>query len=415
MRRGGEGVAEDVAFVLDERIIEDVFQGSIDALRSTREQVFQIGESGRSELERLQQQVNRVTAETQACIVNVDQLERASKQARRRLAQINADFAKYDDEEIRAAYAEAERCLVQLGVAREREEALRQRRDDLARQLRKMQHILGKADQVVTQVGMALDFLTGNWDKMAEQVGGMRDQAGMARQVILAQEEERRRVARDIHDGPAQLLANMVMRVEMMDRWIGRSDEQLRVEMKDMQLVVKDSLHELRRIIFNLRPMALDDLGLAPAIRAYIAGLRDQLQMDVDVHVHGRERRLAPAAETALFRVMQEALHNAHQHSGSKWVGVVLEFAEEGVRMSIRDGGRGFDPKNVYGEEGTSQFGLLNMRERMRLLGGTFRVVSAPGEGTLVMVAVPWSEAGLSMEATEGGVMDDGDQSINRG
>jgi len=383
-------------------------------LRTTREQVFQIAESGRQELERLKLLVEQVQAETEECIADVDRLERASREARERLSKINMDFSRYSDDEIRAAYAEAERWLVQLGATREREDALRRRRDDLLRQLRHLEQTLGKAEHVVTQVGMALDFLTGNWTKMSESMDDMRDQAAMARRVILAQEEERRRVARDIHDGPAQLLANLVMRIEMMDQWLDGADERLRSELREVQGVVRDSLQDLRRVIFNLRPMALDDLGLAPAIRGYIEVLRQQMDLDIDLHVLGEERRLAPAAETALFRVLQEAINNAWRHSGERRIRVVLEFAADGVRMSVRDGGQGFEPDILTDGPQGARFGLLNMRERMRLLGGSFRVVTAPGQGTLVAVSLPWSKAAVPEEPTEGGT-DDGDQSSYRG
>src|SRR5690625_5073798 len=173
--------------MLDERIINEMFEGSVASLRTTREQVFQIAESGRQEVERLQLLVEQVNRETEECIANVDRLERSSREARQRLAKINVDFSGYSDDEIRQAYAEAERWLVQLGAAREREDALRRRRDDLTRQLKHLEQTLGKADHVVTQVGMALDFLTGNWNKMSESVDGMRDQAAMARRVIMAQ------------------------------------------------------------------------------------------------------------------------------------------------------------------------------------------------------------------------------------
>lgn len=400
---------------LNEGVIEEVFQGSVDVLRSTRERVFRIAELGRNEINRVRVLVEQVKEETQECIGAVDELEVASRNARFVLGKINLDFSSFTDDEIRSAYIHAERCLVQLSAARERETALRRRRDDLERQLKYLQQVLGKADHIVSQVGIAVDFLTGNVNKMAEHVDGMRDQAAMAQQIIRAQEEERRRVARDIHDGPAQLLANMVMRVDIMEQMIGNGDERLRAEVKGMQGVVKDSLHDLRRIIFDLRPMALDDLGLAPAIRGYVEVLREQFDLNAELFVHGSERRMAPAAETALFRVMQEALNNAYRHSDCRHVSIVLEFSSRGVRLSVRDDGQGFDVKRSQAEDRRPRFGLLNMRERMRLLGGTFRITSSPQQGTLVSVGVPWSVAALQSDTGEGGLTTDGDTSAHSG
>src|SRR5690606_23851027 len=162
---------------------------------------------------------------------------------------------------------------------------LRQRRDDLERQLKHIKQVLSKADHVVSQVGVALDFLSGNVDTLAERVQGMRLQAAIASQVIRAQEEERRRVARDIHDGPAQLLGNMALRVELVERMAGEDSDQLHRELRGMQDAIKSSLSDLRRIIFNRRPMALDDLGLVPTLRGYLEMMRDQFGVEAELTV----------------------------------------------------------------------------------------------------------------------------------
>lgn len=392
---------------LDERFIEQVFQSSLEALRATREQVFGIAEAARDELNRLLLLLDQVQEETNQCIALVEDLERKTREARSKLAAINRDFASYTETEIREAYAVAERRMVELGAAREREKALRQRRDDLERQVKHVRQVVAKADHVVSQVGIALDFLSGNVDTLAERVQGIKFQAAIASQVIRAQEEERRRVARDIHDGPAQLLANMALRVELLERMAGRDPEQLHRELRGMQDAIKSSLRDLRRVIFNLRPMALDDLGLVPTLRGYLDMMREQFGLETELTVLGRERRLTPTAEIALFRIAQEAVHNAHHHSRCRRVKVRVEFGAQGVHLSVVDDGIGFDPKRlpekvVDRERG---FGLLHMRERARLLQGEFRVMSEPGKGTTVSVRVPWSMA--EADASGKGTTDD--------
>lgn len=391
----------------DERLIEQVFQGSLEALRATREQVFGIAEAGRDELNRLRLLLDQVQEEAAACIALVDELEKKSQQARATLAKINRNFSAFSEVEIREAYATAERRMVELGAAREREKALRQRRDDLERQVKHVQQVLNKADHVVSQVGVALDFLSGNADSLAERVQGMRLQAVIARQVIRAQEEERRRVARDIHDGPAQLLANMALRVELMGRMAGSEPEKMHRELRGMQDAIKGSLSDLRRIIFNLRPMALDDLGLAPALRGYLDLMRDQFGVDAQLTVLGQERRLASTTEIALFRVAQEAISNAHRHSGCRRLAVRLEYSATGIFLMVEDDGEGFDPEQLPDTEvdGGRGFGLLHMRERVRLLQGDFRVDSRPGVGTKVKVHVPWAIA-------EAGAEESGDDAL---
>lgn len=379
----------------DERLIEQMFQSSLDALRSTREQIFGIAEAGREEENRLLHLLEQVQAETEECIKLVDKLEAETRAARELLAKINRNFSAFSEDQIREAYALAERRMVELGAARERERALRQRRDDLERQLRHIRQVLAKADHVVSQVSIALDFLTGNMEVFAQRVQGLRMQAVVARQVIRAQEEERRRVARDIHDGPAQLLANLAVRIDLLERMVGEDPEQLRRELRGMRDVVKSSLADLRRIIFNLRPMALDDLGLVPTLRSYLDVMREQFGFNVEFTVLGVPRRLAPTVEITLFRVAQEAVSNALTHSRCRRASVRLEFGATGLHLVVEDDGVGFDPEQLPAEmmRGENGFGILHMRERLRLLRGEFRIVSAPGKGTRVSARVPWDVA----------------------
>lgn len=397
-------MTEHSAPPFNERIIEQVFQGSLQALRTTREQVFGIAEAGRDEMGRLQVLLEQVQAETVQCIALVDALDEKSRAARAQLARINREFSAFSETEIREAYATAERCMVELGAAREREKALRQRRDDLERQLKHIKKVLSKADHVVSQVGVALDFLTSNVDNFAERVQGMRLQSVIAQQVIRAQEEERRRVARDIHDGPAQLLANMALRVEIVGRTADEEPDELDRELRGMQDTIKASLSDLRRIIFNLRPMALDDLGLAPTLRGYIDMMREQFGLNVSLTVLGEERRLAPTTEIALFRIAQEAINNAHRHSGCSRVVVRLEFGTGGIYLSVEDDGTGFDVTQLPTGDSDQGFGLLHMRERVRLLQGDFRIFSEEGKGTKVSARIPWEMAPAALNDTDGHV-----------
>lgn len=391
----------------DERFIEQVFQGSLEALRATREQVFGIAEAGRDEFNRLLLLLDQVQEDTNQCIALVDELEAKSREARIKLAQINRNFSAFSETEIRDAYAVAERRMVELGAAREREKALRQRRDDLERQLKHIKQVLSKADHVVSQVGVALDFLSGNVDTLAERVQGMRLQAAIASQVIRAQEEERRRVARDIHDGPAQLLANMALRVELVERMAGEDSDQLHRELRGMQDAIKSSLSDLRRIIFNLRPMALDDLGLVPTLRGYLEMMRDQFGVEAELTVLGRQRRMAATAEIALFRIAQEAINNAHRHGRCRRLTVRVEFGGWGVTLSVEDDGAGFEPRELPEKTADKErgFGLLHMRERVRLLQGEFRLSSEPGKGTKVTARIPWAMA--EAEPADGGDMEE--------
>ena len=368
------------------RTIEDILRETIQALRHGKEEVFQIAEAAWNEYRRLQKELESVRAETALAVALVDDLEPKSRRARLHLLQVNRDFHRYTEQDIKDAYETAHRLMSNLTAARDREALLRQRRDELERALISISDLAEKADEVVSQVGVAMEYLLGNLEGATKMLAGWKQKSEMATRVIKAQEEERKRVAREIHDGPAQSLANLVLRTEICERLLAQDIDEALNELGELKKTAKGSLTELRRIIFDLRPMALDDLGLVPALRRYLEDLRDRLGLPVELVILGEEVRLDLNQEVTLFRLAQEAVNNARKHAQAKEIRVRLEFAPLAATLVVEDDGRGFIPSETGSFAG---FGLLGMRERAELVGGDFEVTSAPGEGTRIRVRVP--------------------------
>lgn len=203
-----------------------------------------------------------------------------------------------------------------------------------------------------------------------------------SRQVFQIIEEERMRIARDMHDGPAQSMSNLVLQAEILERLVDKPDAIL-AELQDFKSSVRSALDETRQLIFDLRPMTLDDLGLVPTLRRYTREYTEQHGILVRLNLVGGERRLPGNIEGTLFRIIQEALTNAHKHSRARMVEVDLNLTGERVLASVRDDGVGFDVRAV--EAGLSEnrnLGLLSMRERCELEHGVMEVKSQPGKGT---------------------------------
>lgn len=368
------------------RTIEDILRETIQALRHGKEEVFQIAEAAWNEYRRLQKELESVRAETALAVALVDDLEPKSRRARLHLLQVNRDFHRYSEQDIKDAYETAHRLMSNLTAARDREALLRQRRDELERALINISDLAEKADEVVSQVGVAMEYLLGNLEGATKMLAGWKQKSEMATRVIKAQEEERKRVAREIHDGPAQSLANLVLRTEICERLLAQDIDEALKELGELKKTAKGSLTELRRIIFDLRPMALDDLGLVPALRRYLEDLRDRLGLPVELVILGEEVRLDLNQEVTLFRLAQEAVNNARKHAQAKEIRVRLEFAPLAATLVVEDDGRGFIPSETGSLAG---FGLLGMRERAELVDGDFEVTSALGEGTRIRVRVP--------------------------
>jgi len=204
--------------------------------------------------------------------------------------------------------------------------------------------------------------------------------------LVNAQETERQRLSRQMHDGPAQALSNFILQTEIAMRLFDIDAGQARTELNSLKASAMGTFQKVRNFIFELRPMMLDDLGLVPTIRRYSDAFKEQTSLDIGVTVTGNERRLQPYLEVMLFRAIQELLGNAARHGQGTVVKVILDMGEERIRVSVDDNGRGFDPDVVM--QGSS-LGLKLIRERAEMLGGNFEMDSAVGKGARISFAVP--------------------------
>jgi signal transduction histidine kinase len=211
----------------------------------------------------------------------------------------------------------------------------------------------------------------------------------LLRRVVAAQEAERQRIARELHDATGQSLTALGLGLRGAATALHDENSPLVPRLRQLEALVAGSLDELRRLIADLRPSHLDDLGLPAALRWYGKEVHARTGLEVQVEVAGETHPMSPALNIALFRIAQEALTNVVKHARATQASVRLRFDSGEVRLEVTDNGRGFVPAN--GAEPPRQaWGLLGMQERAELVGGHFQVTSRPGEGTHVVVVTPY-------------------------
>ncbi|BBW97654.1 sensor histidine kinase [Geobacillus sp. FSL W8-0032] len=371
----------------DVKQLDEIVEKMIDTVQHSKDEIFHIGEQSRQEHDHLLrelEEVKRLTAET---IEEADRLEGEARQARRRLSEVSQNFSSHSERYIRQAYEAAHELHVKLAMVREREKQLRLRRDELERRLASLSQIIARADHLVGQITVVLNYLNSDFRHVSEMIEGVRQKQEFGLKIIEAQEEERRRLSREIHDGPAQMLAHVLLRSDLVEKVIKeRGTEEAIAEIRDFRKMVYSALSEVRRIIYDLRPMALDDLGLVPTLKKYLQTAEEYSKGVHISFVHiGEEVRLPSRMEAAVFRLVQESVQNALKHAEARRIDVKLEVACGDVLVSVKDDGKGFDPA-VKKE---NAFGLIGMRERVELLGGTLTIRSKPGRGTTVFIRIP--------------------------
>jgi two-component system sensor histidine kinase DegS len=203
-------------------------------------------------------------------------------------------------------------------------------------------------------------------------------------------EDERRRLARDLHDGPAQSLSAALFGVDLALATLERAPESAREELLHTRELLRDALNELRAMMFGLRPRLLEEKGLGPALEA-MAGMAPLWGPTVTVAVNEQSVRLADDVELALYRIAQEAITNARKHSAAREIRVILDVCTDSATLSVTDNGQGFPPRRIRPSAGHGE-GVPGMRERAELLGGTLQIESAPGKGTQVLATLPLAE-----------------------
>ncbi len=234
---------------------------------------------------------------------------------------------------------------------------------------------------------VALEKLTssGGSDPAAMSGASSKDSMSGIEMIVNAQEAERQRLSRQMHDGPAQALSNFILQTEIAMRLLDVDPIQAKEELANLKTSAMGTFQKVRGFIFELRPMMLDDLGLVPTLRKYADAFKEQTGMDVSVTVSGNERRLESYLEVMIFRAVQELLGNASRHSQATMVKIHLDLGADILRVTVDDNGRGFDPESL---RESNNLGLKLIQERAEMLGGKFEIDSVVGSGAKISFSV---------------------------
>ncbi|KYD09153.1 sensor histidine kinase [Heyndrickxia sporothermodurans] len=375
---------------IDAKTLDQILEKMIDTVDSSKNEIFHIGEQCRQDYETLSDELHEVKIMVSKAIEEGDDLEIKTRQSRRRLSVVSQHFRDYTEEQVREAYEIAHNYQMKLSMNRELEKQLRRRRDELERRLITLEQTIDRANHLVSQTSVVLNYLTSDLKEIGNALEDAIEKQDFGLRVIEAQEEERKRLSREIHDGPAQMLANMLLRSDLVEK-VYREQGILNAleEVRSLKKMVRSSLSEVRRIIYDLRPMALDDLGLVPTLRKYLERTEEYNNGIVFRFTNlGDEYRLPSKYEVALFRLVQESVQNAIKHADATEIQVKIEMSRNRVFVVIKDNGKGFDVRAK--KEGS--FGLMGMRERVDIIDGQITIDSKIGSGTIVTIQVMFDQ-----------------------
>ncbi|QHS23302.1 histidine kinase [Virgibacillus sp. MSP4-1] len=371
---------------VESNALNKVLEDMVSVVTNSKDEIFEIGEQSRKDYEQVEKELEQVKEDALNVIDQGDELEKQVKKARVRLSEVSKNFHQYSEAEVKEVYDKTHKLQSELFVLREKEEQLKTRRSELEQWLISISNTVERAEKLLGKISVVLNYLTDDLQDVYDTIETAKEKETFGLKIIDAQEEERRRLSREIHDGPAQLLANVMLRSDLIERTFReRGLEEAIKEVQQVRQFVRTALYEVRRIIYDLRPMALDDLGLYPTLNKYLDSVSEHSGIHIKFTSRGQEQRLESKYEIAFFRLVQEAVQNAVKHSEASLIQVHMEMKTDKVNILIADNGKGFDLE----EKEKSSFGLIGMRERIEMLGGTLQINTEPQKGTKIIIQVP--------------------------
>jgi two-component system sensor histidine kinase DegS len=351
---------------------------SEEATLTGAEQLRILMQESQKEYDQIQRELREIDVLIRQSSTEVEKLAQRNNQIGNRVRQMELNLDTYPREDIREMYSAAGEAQMRHFMMRGQLEQFQNRQQALQQQSQRLLQVVELASRIAPS-------------DIADLVSNtIPDSQRDIVRVIEAQEKERHRLARQMHDGPAQSLTNLMLQAEICERLFDNDPVQARVELGNLKTAVNVTFQKIREFIVTLRPMMLDDLGLVPAVKQHIQTFEEKAKLSTNFAVMGRETRLPSHIEAALFRMIQELLANVETHAHASHVQVVLDFQDEAIVATVEDDGSGFDINEVQNPAQRRRgLGLSTIQERTEMMGGQVLFESRIGRGSKIRIEIP--------------------------
>ena len=398
-RMSTELETEQVVEGLEEGQLRRLLTSTIDTIEDNKTQIFDIYQNTRNEVDEARTRLAELKKRVAESIERVDALTADEQKAKQRLAAVSRNFTEHTEDEIRETYEAVSIIQINLAIAREKEQTMRVERDKLEIRLRYLHNVVARAEHMALSIGSVLSYLSTQVSGVLWKIEAVQKDKFVGARIIKATEEERYRISREIHDGPAQDLANALFTTTITERLMDKDMAEAKKTLAELREELRKCLTGVRQIIFDMRPMALDDLGLPQAVEQLIQLFGERGKLHGTFSVEGEHYTLPKHVEIAIFRIVQEALNNVVHHAKTNKVRVRMHYTSQALTVLIADDGVGFDPSHLTEEPEESDdaldmetqrrlrgrhFGVIGMEERAKIIGAAIQILSEPGKGTKV-------------------------------
>ena len=332
-------------------------------------------EESKEDYEQTRKELKEIEVLIQQSSTEVDKLVQRNSQITTKVHQMEANIDTYPRQDIKETYSAAKEAQTRLFMMRGQLEQLQSKQQNLEKYAEHLRRLLEVSQQITH-----IEPSAGGSTPVGERTIG---------RIIEAQENERLHLARQMHDGPAQSLTNLILQAEICERLFDTDPTRARIELGNLKNAVNATFQKTRGFIFDLRPMMLDDLGLIPTLKRYVQGFEEKSGLSTNLTIVGKERRLPPHTEVIIFRVVQGLLKNISQHANATHVQVSVNLEGEVIDVSVEDDGSGFDVDSAMASARQRKtLGIAAMQEQVEMLDGQINFESDIGRGTRVKLEI---------------------------
>lgn len=374
--------------------LDDIIDKNIDSIKTSVDEINDIRDITRRESMELEEEFLKLQIEAIDLINRVERLETHYKLSGNKLLMVNMNDDDTTEEQMKDIYEETDHLSLELAAEKEREMTLSRRRNQLVLQLKHNRIILEKINKISKSIDINFNVLSGDSEKITHKMDGSQMKEIWGFKVIQAQELERKRIARDMHDGPAQSLASLVLKTELCIKLIDKDMDRAKLELQNLKDHIRSTIDETRHMIYNLRPMGIDEFDLISTLKRLVNQHIDkngqQIEFLVKESTAYNACSIDPLISLTLYRITQESLNNIIKYAEASSVRIELTYEPETIDLLISDNGIGFvveeQKSNLQDNRG---FGLSMMCERANLLNGEIHIISEINKGTSIHTRVP--------------------------
>ena len=356
----------------------------ITSMKDGKEEIFAITEQINKENRQVKSDIAQVRKEIKIYNAQIEKLKKIELQSRKTLAIVSSDFDKYNSDDIKDAYDKSYNLQQDLMKKQLEIDSIIKKLELYENRIQKNNELVSKADELLSRIEIMSDYM-----KLDSSIDS--DSDDLFTKWILFQENEKNRIARDIHDGPAQTIASLVIRSDIIKKLIEKETPSTTIykEIEQLKFQLRSVIKEIRKIMYDLRPTSLDELGFSSSIHGLVSKTEEDCNIKFSVSIDEESEIKNSNLKIICFRIIQESLNNIIKHSKAKKAYIYVKISNTFIDMIVQDNGIGFDTSKI---NSINSFGLSSLKERVSLVNGTVIIDSELSKGTAINVKIPNKE-----------------------